>query len=301
MASCIPLGQRIRLYNRVLQLGKQGLSYGERQRKIYRLECVTVSKANISRWARGINSPLGKVNNFNPESTPTLAYIISVRLGDAYLYEYGLTHGIALEVVDYEFAAKTGLCLAELVGRTRPYKPWWVKSHRRWRVTGYSVLLYLFLQQPLEKLKPCIEHCKDCVASFLRGFFDSEGSINRRKLRAHNTSLDLLNYVRYLLRQYFCIETTHQREMAKAGRLILGNNGKVYKSDKACYYICLPVRSLPSFRRYVGFTIIRKQQRLIKAIKNNPSSPSFLLNEDINVGCRCRDKHLESGTEARVN
>ena len=45
-----------------------------------------------------------------------------------------------------------------------------------------SQTLYELLRKPvdLDRLRRYIEHCERCVAAFIRGFADSEGSIDKR-------------------------------------------------------------------------------------------------------------------------
>jgi intein-encoded DNA endonuclease-like protein len=44
-----------------------------------------------------------------------------------------------------------------------------------------SKTLYELLRKPvdLDRLKKYIEHCERCVAAFIRGFADSEGSVDK--------------------------------------------------------------------------------------------------------------------------
>ena len=138
-----------------------------------------------------------------------------------------------------------------------------------------SFQLYDFLNRPLEELKFHIEHCKDCVASFLRALFDGDGSIyvkirgrrKERKLYLFNTNKELLIYVQYLLKKYFDIDTTGPYLKTKSGEITYFPNGKIAKANEDCYYIYIRVNSLLNFYKYIGFTIKRKQQRLIEAIK----------------------------------
>jgi intein-encoded DNA endonuclease-like protein len=51
----------------------------------------------------------------------------------------------------------------------------------RYVVRVGSKTLYELLRKPVEldRLKKYIEHCDRCVAAFLRGFADSEGSVDK--------------------------------------------------------------------------------------------------------------------------
>lgn len=162
-----------------------------------------------------------------------------------------------------------------MLGRTTPYRPRWNPRTGLWETLCCSILLCQFLQQPLEQLKSYIEHCKDCVAAFLRAFFDGERSIRSRDLKAYNTNLELLTYIQYLLRRHFGIQTTGpHRATASRRRFRSPTNGKLYKNKKPCCKLYVRACDLPLFFQTIGFTIKRKQHRLISAIKN-PLSFSF--------------------------
>lgn len=272
---CLPLDQRLRSYEEVLRLRRQGLSYSKIIEEIYRLSGVRLYHAIISHWVRGRHQPLGRVNEFDASPSPTLAYIIGARFGDAYFYKHCRAHVFSLGVVDYEFAARTGRSLADLLGRRTPYKPRWDKRNQRWRVRACSVLLYEFLQRPVGKLKFHIEHCRDCVAAFLKGIFDSEGSIKGRTLTVYNTNIRLLLYVQDLLQRYFRVKTTGPHGDKREGRRFYNpRRGKIYRRKKQCYDLYIRVNGLSRFHKHIGFTIRRKQQRLVEAIQKWPPSPS---------------------------
>lgn len=264
----LPLEQRIQLHREVLKLREQGLSYNRIIERIHRHNRIRLSKSRISIWVNRLQSPLGNVNKFNAKPSPELAYIVGVRLGDGYLYKHGDVYEFILNTVDYDFAAETGRCLAKLLTRKKPYQPRWDKWKPRWRVTSYSILLYQLLKGSWHNLRPYIEYCRDYVAAFLRGLFDSEGSITRTTLTIHNTNKELLLYVQHLLHQYFGIGSTGPHKGPQAGHWFRdSDNGKMYQTKKQCYYLYIPVRDLPRFNRYIAFTIKRKQQRLIETVQ----------------------------------
>lgn len=266
----LPLDRRIQLHHKVLQLRRQGLSYKNIIERVHESNGIRLSKSDISGWINGKHQPLGKVNKFDAKPSPTLTYIIGAKASDAWLYHNKKSryYEFELKTIDHEFAEDIGRRLAKLLGRNEPYEPWWDGNVRCWRVEGSSVLLYWFLRRPSGKLKPYVEHCKHCVAAFLKAFFDGEGSINGRAVKVYNTDRKLLLYIQRLLRRYFEIETTGPRKGAKAGHAFHDpKSGKVYKSKKQCYYLYIRAQSLPLFHRYIGFTIRRKQHRLTEAIQ----------------------------------
>jgi intein-encoded DNA endonuclease-like protein len=143
------------------------------------------------------------------EPSEELAYVIVVALGDGYAYRRGRAIKgyrdvvVGLKARDREFVEEFARCLANVLG-SRQIRPRYVKSSGRYVVEAESKTLYELLKKPvdLERLKKYIEHCERCMAAFLRGFADSEGSVNKRGyIFILNTDLRLLIYVKELLRR----------------------------------------------------------------------------------------------------
>jgi len=267
----LPLELRLRLYDEVLQLRGQGLSYNDIIKRIHRLSGVRLNKSHISEWVRGIYAPLGRVNRFDAKPSPELASVIGVMLSDGSLHLNGRQYhhyGLCLRVKDKEFAEGFGRKLAEVLWRRKPYRARWSPSNRRWVVEGWSHLLYGFLRQPVENLKPYIEHSKNCAAAFLRAFFDGEGSISKRQLIVYNTDKQLLIYIKELLEKHFDIDATGPRISVKKGTVMHSpRTKKAYKTNKDCYRVYIRTHSLSRFHKDIGFTIERKQRRLAEAAK----------------------------------
>jgi len=271
----LPLEIRAKMYEDVVELRRQKLSYGQIQKILYKKYGKQISRPLISYWVNRKHHPLGKVNKFNNKLSPELEYINGVIFSDGCKYFNDGGYRLQLAVVDKEYAEEFGRCLAKVVGRKKPYEPYWNENLKQWVVVGSSFQLYEFLNRPLEELKPYIEHCKDCVASFLRALFDGDGCIyvnirkgrRERKLCLCNTNKELLIYVQYLLKKYFDIDTTGPYLKTKSGKIAHFPNGIITKTTEDCYYIYVRVKSLLNFYKHIGFTIKRKQQRLIKALK----------------------------------
>lgn len=266
--TCLPLEQRLYLYDEVLQLRRLGLSHSQIVETIYRFHGVRLHRSNISFWERKLHHPLGKVNKFRAKPSRELAGVIGAILSDGNLYKRkNIARRIWLSVKDKDYAEAFGHALAKVLGKENPYKPRWSKGQERWITEAGSILLYRFLQRPWHEFKPHIEHCKQCVAAFLRMFFDGEGSISARNLRVYNTNKTLLLYIKKLLRQFFSIEATEPHEGTKKGyRMHDPRSGKIYEANKTCYYLQIRADSLSRFHQHIGFTIKRKQRRLTKAI-----------------------------------
>jgi intein-encoded DNA endonuclease-like protein len=272
----LPLEMRMKMYEDVVKLRRQGLKTSEILRRIHEKYKEQISRRNLYDWINGRCHPLGRVNKFNGKPSPKLTYIIGAILGDGYKYtpkKFKFKHYLRLAVKDREFAKKFAECLAKVLGREKPYKLFFDKNTKRWIAVGGSVLLFRFLNRTLKELKPIIEHDEKCVSAFLQALFDGEGYIyvkitkrkRKRQLCLYNTNRELLEYVQYLLRSFFNIDSTIHLARKKGLRYF--PNNKIGKSDKDEYYLYVRTKGFLSFYRHVGFSIKRKQQRLIKAIQ----------------------------------
>lgn len=244
---------------------------------ILKKEHARLSKSVISYWTRGIHSPEGKLNQFVPKSTPELAYVIGVILGDGNLNIHGYNAEMILAVIDHDFAEEFSRCLARVLHRERPYKIRWTEKKGRWVVQGSSFLLYKFLHCDWRRLKPWIEHCDRCKGAFLRAFYDCEGSMSD-SLVVYNTREELLCYIKKLL-EHATIETNALHSLIMTGsKLRDPRNGRTYIRKKDCFYFTVRKRSLPKFAEYVRFTIERKSERLRDAalrVKQQHPGPPF--------------------------
>ncbi len=275
----IPRELRIRLFDEVVGLRKRGLSYREIIDEIYRRHGVKLSKSHASYWSRGLHSPYNKgyipsIELLKPSEE--LAYVIGVKLGDGYTTKRGYNDvRVGLEVKDREFAEEFSRCLAKVL-RITSKRPRYRKSRKRYVVEVGSETLYQLLKKPvdLDRLKKYIEHCWNCVGAFLRGFFDSEGCVNKRGyIYLSNTDLRLLEYVKHLL-QHLGIETTGPRLKTRRGTVIHDHmTGKKYTTNKDVYAVGIRTNSNHIFYEKIGFTIKRKQKRLEKYLRRHKPNP----------------------------
>jgi intein-encoded DNA endonuclease-like protein len=260
-----PRELRIKAYHYAHKLRKRGLTLREIRKEIHRKHGVWFNTATISRWLRGVRTP------YNDRRIPSLellkpsedlGYVIGVRLGDGYTYENSSSYVIGLGAKDKEFVEKFGICLGNVLGR-RPIIPW--KDAGRYIAEVASKALHELLRKPvdLKRIKKYVEHCPKCTAAFLRGLFDSEGSVNKNGyIILYNTDYDLLVYAQKLLRR-FGIESTGPWPSTQRGKTIHNpSTGKQYKTNATCYYIYIRAESLPKFYHHIGFTVRRKQKRL---------------------------------------
>ena len=201
-----------------------------------------------------------------------LAYVVGVNVGDGYTNYSDVR--IGLKVKDREFATEFGRCLAKVLGRG-PIKPRYIYINDvgLYAVEVRSQTLYELLKKPVDfnKLKKYIEHCKRCMAAFLRGFADSEGSVNKRGyVIIYNTDYELLTYVKDLLKRLGIESTGPWRQQKRQGKPFYDRKTMkryIYKKDE--YYIYIGAGGNINFYKKIGFTIRRKQRRLENCIKKH--------------------------------
>jgi intein-encoded DNA endonuclease-like protein len=235
---------------------------------------VSPSKSQISYWTRGIHDPHNgrRIPSLEMlEPSEDLAYVIGVLCGDGSVWEKGRIHKgyrrvvIYLEAKDREFVEEFAIRIGRVLNRPPPRVK--VKSTGYYYVEVESRTLYELMKRPIdiEKIRRFVEHCEKCMAMFLRGFFDSEGYVDKKgQIILTNTNYELLLYVQELLKR-FGIETRGPRPTKKQGTPFYNPlRGKVYKHKKDVYNIYVQKHNGYEFYRYIGFTIRRKQERLEK-------------------------------------
>jgi intein-encoded DNA endonuclease-like protein len=277
--SYLPRELRIRLFDEVNRLRRKGLTHGKITEELWRRHGVKLSISVISYWVRGVHNPyngryIPSIELLKPSEE--LAFTIGAKMGDGYAYKMKNTRNysdaiIGLKVKDREFPAEFGRCLAKVLGR-RPIRLRYSKSSERYVVKVKSQTLYELLEKPVDfnKLRIYIEHCNKCVAAFLKGFADSDGSIDRTSyIRFFNTDRELLEYIKELLK-HLGIESIGPRTIKMQGKTFYNPRAmKRYIHNKDEYYIYIKADSNVDFHRKIGFTIVRKQKRLESYIKKH--------------------------------
>jgi intein-encoded DNA endonuclease-like protein len=250
-----------------LKLREKGLSYSQISERIAVELNVKVSKATVLRWCRGTHNTFNKMRRVNLDSSPALAYIVGAYFGDATAtkgpeYKYN----VRLKVVDKEFADAFEEALKD-IGLT-PRSGFENNRTRsgRWYVETSSKSLYLYLKGPKERLfKVAMEYPRE----FLRGFFDSEGSVivsgNRIRVEACNYDREVLGFCRELLNGLGIHSKIYTTKRKRQPVVIRGKQYH-YTSD----LFTLEIYRIESVYRYmqeVGFTISRKQYKLLNFFK----------------------------------
>lgn len=198
-----------------------------------------------------------KMINPKLSNTPELSYLVGVRFGDGYLFQRNNGRGsysyrFGLTAKDVEFVKKTRRCLEKILCNKLTIGQQKASGKKYPRVIVTSKKLHSFLNRPLEDFKSLIDKYP---SNFLQGLIDSEGSITgagSRQISIANTNLNLLRHAKFLLETKFDINT------------YLSNGFLGLKSTKLCYK--LQFRGKRNFERFIekiGFTIERKQQKLV--------------------------------------
>ncbi len=163
-------------------------------------------------------------------------------------------------------------CL-EVITQSKPY----IGKDRQnglYIVEGYSKTLYELLRKPLDidRLRYYIEYSVETMTSFLRAFFDSEGTVDKNgNILVYNTDLVILNYVKQLLLK-LNIEATGPHLLIKRGTPFYDKKiGKTYYTRKDVYYLYIRASSRRRFAELIGFTIKRKMEKLMKALNPHHS------------------------------
>jgi intein-encoded DNA endonuclease-like protein len=257
------LDDQVEIHRRALELRAGGLAYSKTISRLLHEFGVSLPKSTMSYWARGLHGPLGRAYAFSPSPIPELAYIIGVEKGDGSLnirrkqYNYR----IRLQSIDVDFVKEFDRCLSRVLNSSR-HALWTGAGRNETHVEASSFLLLRFLQRPLEEFRPIIEHCVKCSAAFLRGFFDSEGSVEKSgSVTASNCDVSLLKYVQHLLSKVFDISTTGPSLKSRKDSLI-SRRGRTYRRNSDCFSIRISNRFRLRFLEKIGITIVRKSNRL---------------------------------------
>jgi intein-encoded DNA endonuclease-like protein len=267
-----PRELRIKIYNDVIALRQQGLSYGEIRRTIKQKYGLRLSKSTISEWVRGIHAPHNgrRIPSLELlEPSEDLAYDIGTIAGDGCVWQKKRIHKgyrvvtVNLEAKDREFVEEFAMRISRVLNRPPPKVK--VSSRGLYYVEVGSRTLYELCKKPIniEKIRRFVEHCERCMAMFLRGFFDSEGCVSEDGcITVANSNYELLLYVQELLKR-LGIETTGPYPRQRQGTPFYDpKRGKVYKHKKDVYVLRVRKSSNEAFYRFVNFTIQRKRARL---------------------------------------
>ncbi len=273
------------LINEARILRRRGLSYAEIAKRL-EAKGVKVSRVTVMRWCKGLHNPLNRMNAVRLDPSPELAYVIGVIFGDGSVSfkRKGYKYRIRLKVIDREFAEEFKRCL-EALGLKPSIR---LERDRtrcdRWCVEANSKILYEFLRQPKEKL---FEVVRKHSVEFLRGFFDSEGTVGLcEKYRslyigAANYDIEVLKFARNLLKQLRIHSKIYK--MKRKGDLSK-IRGKIYRYKSDLFILVIRRRAdVKRFIETVGFSIQRKMTKAKKALEVLKYSSNIMRSSQNNL------------------
>ncbi|NJE10123.1 LAGLIDADG family homing endonuclease [Thermococcus sp. MAR1] len=257
-----------RIQERARQLRESGMSYRRITRELAEEFKVSISKATVLRWCRGTHNTFNKTKRVNLEPSPELAYIVGAYLGDASVSERNYQYRIRLKVVDEDFAESFGRALKGIGANPRTGFECNRGRADRWWVEVTNKELFMFLKGPKERL---FEVARMYPKEFLRGFFDSEGTVVFNK-KSRSVQISAANYDLNVLT--LCKELLHGLEIdsriylhRKKGTPV-NIRGRMYQYKYDLYRIMIQRRqSVSNFYKNVGFSIVRKQLKLKDALE----------------------------------
>ncbi len=254
----------MKLYEAVMRHRAAGESYNEIIRAVEEELHVRLNKSHVSNWIRSDHLPDGSLTKFVPVPTAKLGYVVGVMLGDGSMSVSGdHCYRLKLRVGDRDFAQAFADAIAVVLDRPAPHVRYHAKTNQ-WHVDVSNYLLQQFLKKPVSEIGTVIRQTEECSCGFLRGFFDSEGCIHKRKLTVHNGDLTLLNFVANRLTA-LNIEFTGPHLESEGGHSVM-IRGIMRRQNLNEYMLYVRTGSLTIFHEKVGFSIRRKSDRLALAV-----------------------------------
>ena len=215
---------------------------------------------------------------FEPKPSRALSYIIGANIGDG----CSLTKSgcVKLEVVDLDFAETFNRSMAVLFSRVRPN----VILRRIFTSGRLPLYIVKYTSRQLVKLLrlPLRDLLKLAFAyprEFLRGFFDAEGHVDVSAVRrfqlsvgAENSNKFLLRRVRELLRIAFGMRSFIDSKRKAGSTKVIRGRTFVMRRASFSLVICRWSDEC-KFAEGVGFSILRKEQKLVDALQIVASEP----------------------------
>ncbi|MBI2449074.1 hypothetical protein HYV49_02135 [Candidatus Pacearchaeota archaeon] len=207
-----------------------------------------------------LRRPTKKYNELIPEK----AYILGVLCGDACLYK----KTIKLEIRrDEDFIDEFVRCFEKVYGLEYNYKYYKPKNtfvaQINSEIISQDIIKYgNFKTRSWEVPKEIIESKNEkIIGSYLKGFYDSEGSVSRCAITSSSINKDGLRNIALLLKK-LGIETTL----------------KSYGNGKYCVLYIFRKGRFKIFRERVGFTIKRKLNKIDETLNTGFFSKRSIAN-----------------------
>lgn len=272
--------KRIEVYNIVMGLREQGLGRRRIARKLSKIGLEKYS-SSIQNWLNGMKPRLKKFD-CNDELTKEKAFIFGViGPGDGYIRR----NEIGLAVIDKDFAEKFRVCLERVYSLKCSMKkesPSGLGNNPRHRVILYSRNAVIDLRNYGVKFKEGLwrvpeiikTSTKDIKSEYVAGFCDSQGGVGNRCITVHSKNREGLKEIKCLF------------DDIGLRTKIRGNNLNIQTR-----------KSLEFFYYNIGFSIQRKQEKLLKLINNYKRD--FKLSEEIDLLIPEIKEYLNEGFSQR--
>ena len=227
----------------------------------------------------GIVNTRRRYNYPNLEPNGDLSYVIGVLKGDGCVYSTikDYNYAMCLTAIDKDFVEEFSRRLANTMNKNDPYAINFREKRGQWITIARSKELYNYYVN--NEYIPCIEQYP---AKFLKGFFDSEGSIHSSQtngwakqwaIECTNNDVELLDIVERLMLK-IGIESTRVLSSKKGTPVPFEGQRMCYKT-KDVFKLIIPSRHHHKFARLIGFTIKRKQDRLDELISTTKEMPEL--------------------------
>lgn len=235
---------------------------------------TAIKYETIRSWVTGKRNPLRKLN-FVTAFDGDLVELVGMAVGDGSWHKVlkGKSYDsarLSYASKDLELATRAGELMAKVMGKPRPYRPYWSTANGVYVAECTSKNLVEILQEALARFSDLIRRHQ---IRFLRGVYDAEGCITVRKRRGRiypriylsNSDSEILDLTRSLL-EAIGIRTTIEMN-TKAGRekTILEVETR---TNKNVYNICIGTRqNVLVFAHKIGFGVGRKDALLRKTVR----------------------------------
>ncbi|MEK6959480.1 MAG: LAGLIDADG family homing endonuclease [archaeon] len=262
------------IYANVLALRDSGFGY-KKIRNWLSSQGISISLGTLSYWRNKKKNFTSRKNSFEAIPSKELAYVLGVMFGDGAISRHEKNHDycIHLGAIDKEFVEKFSECVSRLLGKKQPYPVHWCKSGI-YEANIRSKELYFFIKGVKENLdtgKPFIEKHP---AEFIQGLADSEGcpairATNKFSVSvciAASTNINLLFYSKDLIYRKYDISSTIYTNH-KSGDQDSTIDGRLITRTKDVFGLHInKIRNVEEFCKKIGFSIIRKQKKLLDAL-----------------------------------
>jgi intein-encoded DNA endonuclease-like protein len=269
------------IFYKVHKLHASDLGYKKIIKQIANEFDVKLSLGTLSYWFNNNVKLFGGINKFEPTFSAQLVYVLGVIFGDGniFLDENKSDYMVRLEAIDKDFVEYFSKCVSKVLNKEKNYA---VLAYKRksmdsimYVAKARSKHLYYFikeLKKDFEKVKPFAE---SFPKEFIQGVADSEGcpSISAKTIFKVNvvvavsTNEKLLNFIKILLFTNFGIKTKFRLQHL-AGKTDSIINGRPITRTMNLYSLGVcGFENVKLFSKFIGFSIYRKQNKLIDGIK----------------------------------